>query len=221
MQETKPTILILHGIGGHAGIHWQQWLHDELEKRGHQVIMPNLSDSDHPDRQQWLSEVKQAAKGIDTGGLIIVGHSLGVTSALDFIEQSPTPVAGLVSVSGFAVDYGAELNSYFLKEKTVDLGKLHARLDQAVIFYGDDDPYVTQEALKQLADGLGVTPIVIHEGGHLNTERGYTSFPQLLDAIERLEDAGLDNFKEVVKIMANTKPVSNEELSGRKKRREE
>lgn len=212
MQETKPTLLILHGIGGHAGIHWQQWLRDELKKRDYQVIMPNLSNSDRPDRQQWLSEIKQAVKDIDTSSLIIVGHSLGVTSALDFIEQSPTPVAGLVSVSGFAIDYGAELNSYFLKEKTINFGKVHERLSQAVVFYGDDDPYVTQEALKHLGDALDVKPTIIHGGGHLNTERGYTTFPQLLETIIQFEEQASDKFNEVVKIMANTPPVSNEEL---------
>lgn len=186
MQHHKPTILILHGIGGHAGIHWEQWLHDELTKRGYRVIMPDLSDSDHPDRSVWFDEVTKAVQGVDVTNLVIVGHSLGATAALDFIEQSKIPVYGLVSASGFAVDYGAELNSYFLRGRSVDFEKVHSLLGKAVVFYGDDDPYVTQEALRQLADALDVEPIVIHSGGHLNTERGYTTFPQLLDAVLNL-----------------------------------
>ncbi|HJQ09076.1 MAG TPA: alpha/beta fold hydrolase [Candidatus Saccharimonadales bacterium] len=210
MQDNKPTVLILHGIGGHAGIHWQQWLHDELQQHGYHVLMPDLSNSDHPDRQQWLTEIKQAVSGVDIADLIMVGHSLGVTSALDYIEQSEEPIKALVSVSGFAIDYGLELNSYFLKEKDIDLQKVRSMLDDAIVFYGEDDPYVTQEALKQLADGLSVEPVIIHEGGHLNTERGYTTFPQLLDAVL---NSGNDNgFTQVVNVMANTPPISNEEL---------
>jgi predicted alpha/beta hydrolase family esterase len=219
MQNNKPMILILHGIGGHAGIHWGQWLHDELEKQGFQVTMPSLSNSKHPDRQQWLAEIKQSASELDTDKLIIVGHSLGVTSALDFIEQSSTSVRGLVSVSGFAIDYGAELNSYFLKEKSIDFQKANTVLGKAVVFYGDDDPYVTQEALKQLSDALDVKPVVINGGGHLNTERGYTTFPQLLDAVLQMEIESSDKFSEVVKIMANTPPISNKELVKRSKQR--
>ena len=52
------NILILHGIGGKAGSHWQQWLHDELVKSNHNVIMPTLSDNDKPDRNTWLLEVQ-------------------------------------------------------------------------------------------------------------------------------------------------------------------
>ena len=133
-------VLILHGIFGHAGENWSQWLYDELKKQGCEVVMPTLPDADHPDRGQWLKAIQQYA-GNDTSNLIIVAHSLGVASALDFIEQSETPVKALVSVSGFSDDYGAALNSYFMKEKTVDFAKVNQRLKHAAVFYGDDDPY--------------------------------------------------------------------------------
>jgi predicted alpha/beta hydrolase family esterase len=181
------NFLILHGIGGHAGIHWEQWLHDELKEQGHTVIMPELPDSARPSRAQWLLEALQAIKDIDTTDLVIVGHSLGVTTALDLIEQSTTPVKALVSVSGFAIDYGAELNSYFLREKLVDFDRVRANIGTSVVIYGDNDPYVTQEALKHLADALCVGPTIIHEGGHLNTEGGYTKFPRLLDTITQIK----------------------------------
>lgn len=134
MHDHHPIVLILHGIGGHAGIHWQQWLHDQLVQHGYTVIMPNLSAANHPDRQQWLTEVKQAVQGVDTTQLVVVGHSLGVTSALDFVEQSTTPVKGLVSVSGFAIDYGAELNGYFCARKTSTLRQWQPNLIRLPFF---------------------------------------------------------------------------------------
>lgn len=180
------TILILHGIGGHAGIHWQQWLHDGLRSQGHTVIMPDLPHTKHPDRQDWLATVSQLVAATDPSQLVIVGHSLGVTTALDFIEQSKTPIKALMSASGFAVDYGAELNSYFLKERSINFQKVRANLGNATVFYANDDPYVTQSALKNLADELKVKPIIIAGGGHLNTERGLTKFSQLLEAILKI-----------------------------------
>ena len=148
------TILILHGIGGHAGIHWQQWLHDELAVQGHSVSMPDLPDSDHPDRRTWLKTVMNTADHIKNGELVIVGHSLGVATALDYIELQNAPVRGFVSVSGFAYDYGADINSYFMREKNVDFKRVRHDLQRAAVFFGDNDPYVTQEALHALAGEL-------------------------------------------------------------------
>jgi predicted alpha/beta hydrolase family esterase len=182
--STVKTVLILHGIGGHAGIHWQQWLHDELQKPGYEVLMPDLPDSDHPDRQAWLDAVKAALKNASLSDLIIVGHSLGITTALDFLEQADTSIDGLISVSGFADDYGAELNSYFLREKAIDFNKVNSNLKWSNVIYGGNDPYVTQSALKQVAEGLGVEPVIIPDGGHLNSEAGYTKLPVLLDIIK-------------------------------------
>lgn len=190
------TTLIIHGLGGHAGIHWQQWLHDQLiasnhseTKKKYQVIMPNLPDSEHPDRQIWLETIKRT---LDTenskpsSDLVIVAHSLGVTTALDYIETISTPIKALISVSGFADDYEAELNSYFMAEKQINFNKVNQNLQQSFVFYGDNDPYVPQTSLKLLADNLKVKPIIIKNGGHLNTDTGYTQFPQLLEIIKEL-----------------------------------
>ena len=179
-------ILIIHGIGGHAGIHWQQWLHSKLFADGHTVMMPNLSNSDHPNRTTWLKEISAVVGNNPTSDLVIVGHSLGVPIALDYIESLASPIRCLVSVSGFASAYGAELNDYFMKERTIDFGKVRANLKKAVLFYGDDDPYVPQQELRQLADDLQVEPVVIEHGGHLNADAGFTEFPALFDAIVSL-----------------------------------
>ena len=98
------VVLILHGIQGYAGIHWQQWLHDELIKAGHAVLMPNLPNSDHPDRTQWFETAQKAIYDVDLSKLVIVGHSLGVTTALDLIEKLDEPITALISMAGFGED---------------------------------------------------------------------------------------------------------------------
>lgn len=92
-------------------------------------------------------------------------------------------VYGLVSVSGFASDYGLELNSYFLREKDIDFDIVCRHTKQNKVIYSDNDPYVIQQALKEVADKLHVDPIIIHDGGHLNAAAGFTEFPLLLDAV--------------------------------------
>lgn len=179
-------ILILHGIEGHAGIHWQGWLKKELEKKNHTVYMPELSQSNHPKRFEWLHEISLQMNDVSLSKLIIVAHSLSVASALDYIEQADAKVRALISVSGFCEDYGAELNSYFMKEKDIQFSAVNKHLAKAYVLFGDNDPYVPQETLTSLAGWLGVQPEIIKEGGHLNSDSGFTTFPRLLEIIEEL-----------------------------------
>jgi hypothetical protein len=176
------NVLILHGIFGNAGENWGQWLSDELTARSYKVTMPTLPKADHPDRDEWLAVIRDYAAG-ETEELIIVAHSLGVTSALDFIEESITPIKALICVSGMAQDYGFEPNGYFLKVKDIDFPRVNHLLENAFVFYGDNDPYVTQDALRSLAANLHAVPVIIKDGGHLNAAAGFTEFPQLLATV--------------------------------------
>jgi len=179
------TILIIHGIGGHAGIHWQKWLAEKLEDQGIKVIMPNMPNALRPQRTEWLSFVKNLLEDINDD-LVIIGHSLGVTTALDYLEQTDKPIKALISTSGFAKDYSLELNSYFLSDKEISWEKVEKNLENAFVLYGDNDPYVPQEVLKDLADNLNIKPTIFKNGGHLNTESGYTEFPEILKIVQSL-----------------------------------
>ena len=158
--------IIIHGIQGHAGKHWQGWLSDQLKENGHNIVMETFPNSDKPDRKIWVNFLKSLTEDIPINQQILIGHSLGVVTAMDYIEQLRKPCRGLISVSGFARDYHHPLNSYFLAEKDIDIQMIRKNTREIEIFYGDDDPYVP--------------PVVIKNGGHLNTDTGYTEFPQLL-----------------------------------------
>lgn len=180
------NILILHGIEGYPGIHWQKWLGNESIKKKHNVIMPALPKSDHPDRKEWLQTALDSIKNIDKKNLVIIGHSLGVVTALDLIESLSLPIVALISVSGFSEDYGVPLNSYFLIERNIDMKKVNENIKHKYVIYGDNDPYVPQNILNKLATDLKVKPYIIQKGGHLNTNAGYTEFPLLLEIINKL-----------------------------------
>ena len=177
------TVLILHGITGNAENNWQPWLRENLMERNVDVIVPNLPNTDHPDRKEWLGFVKDLTANVDLSGLVIVAHSLGVTTALDFIESLNEPIYGLISVSGFSDDYKHPLNSYFLAEKPINFTKVKKNCKNFKVVYGDDDPYVPQTSLQMLADDVHVEAVVIHSGGHLNANAGYLSFPLLMDVL--------------------------------------
>lgn len=173
------TALIIHGIFGKAGENWEGWLKQELEKKGYKVHMPQMPNSKHPDRQEWLEYAYELVKDIDPSKLTIIGHSLGVPTGLDLVEKLNTRIDTFASVAGFYEDYGHEINSYFMKEKDIDIEKVKSLIEKAIVLYGDNDPYVTQQALENLAKGLGVESLILKEGGHINEEAGYTELPEI------------------------------------------
>lgn len=180
------TILILHGITGNSQENWFPWLKSQLEQQDHQVICPDLPNTDHPDRQQWLATIKDLLKDVNHSDLVIVAHSLGVPAALDYIEQSTQPVHALISVSGFYQDYGAELNSFYMSVKNINIQKVKTNCRYFAVLFGDNDPYVPQETLQALANAIKVKPVIFSKGGHLNARAGYTQFPELLKIVHQL-----------------------------------
>lgn len=180
------TVLILHGINGFAG--WQESIKKHLISKKYNVIMPVFPNWDHPDRAECLQAVKDCLKNIDLNYLIIIGHSLGATTACDFIETLNCPIYKFISVSGFAKDYHYELNSYFLKEKSVDYKKVVVNTKKRIVIYGDNDPYVPQNILSGFAGDIHADDIIVVEnGGHLSTGSGFIEFPLLEDLIEEDE----------------------------------
>ena len=55
--------------------------------------------------------------------------------------------------------------------------------DEIICFYSKNDPYVKYEVEKEFADTIATKQIVIDDGGHLNSESGYTEFAELLKYI--------------------------------------
>ena len=55
--------------------------------------------------------------------------------------------------------------------------------DDIICYYSDNDPYVTFDTEKEFADIVSNEQHIIENGGHLNSESGYTEFEELLKHI--------------------------------------
>ncbi len=53
--------------------------------------------------------------------------------------------------------------------------------DEIICFYSKNDPYVKYNVEKEFAYTIATKQIVIDDGGHLNSESGYTEFKELLE----------------------------------------
>ena len=185
--QARLRVVVLHGAHGGPDTNWFPWLHDALEAQGLEVIRPRLPTPQGQFLTAWLDAYDRLVGPLPPAATALVGHSLGAAFALRLVERAAEPVAGLFLAAGFMGALGLSdydpINASFFAAP-FDWAGIRARRGHACrCWAGDDDPYVPLARSQDVADRLGVELEVVHGGGHLNAETGFTAFPQLRDAL--------------------------------------
>ncbi len=179
---------IFHGIEGHPAENWFPWLKQQLEAEGHTVTIPALPHADQPTLDEWLTYMEPYRSQMNDQ-TILIGHSLGVPFLLSLLSSLDQPVAASFLVSGFMTlpnnAYAPRMTSFI---QLFDRQRLRAQCGHFEVFCGDDDPFVSIDKTRELSDFLSAPLHVIPHGGHLNAAAGYTSFPELLTAINSFNE---------------------------------
>lgn len=181
------TVVIIHGTENNSQGNWFGWLASELSLRGVSVIAPDFPTPDRQNLTNWLAVYDDAPRNIRPEEIVIVGHSTGAVMALRLAERTTVPYAAICAVCPFAEDLGLtpydDLNSSFAQPpwnwQRVQRGAKHL-----VLLAGQDDPYVPLPIAQRVATSAHAELIIVENGGHLNAERGFTTFPLLLNLIE-------------------------------------
>jgi acylglycerol lipase len=103
------AVLIFHGITAHSGAYDMAgqpisaggYTTFGLDYRGHGLSGGNRGDS--PGKERWISDLAESVtyiKGLGFSRVIILGHSLGVASAICAANAIPNEISGLVLLSG-------------------------------------------------------------------------------------------------------------------------
>lgn len=111
IEPTKKDIavLIFHGFTAYSGAYNMAGVPISaggyttfgLDYRGHGLSDGNRGDS--PGKQRWIGDLAESVKRVKALGfkkVIVLGHSLGVASAICAADSVPNEIAGLVLLSG-------------------------------------------------------------------------------------------------------------------------
>ena len=186
----KPVplrVIIIHGARGGPETNWFPWLHTTLEAEGIEVVCPRFPTPEGQSLSAWLSAYDLAVQSLPLASTVLVGHSLGAAFALRLIERQTQPVVGLFLAAGFIgalgfPDYDTINHSFF--DAPFDWATIRKRKGGvARCWAGDNDPYVPLSRSQEMATCLEVPLEIVPGGGHLNSETGFTTFPQMRDAI--------------------------------------
>jgi len=183
--------LILHGAGNNHTGNWFPWLKHELSDNNYDVWVPDLPNSEKPNREAWLKTIYGNKKWIFTNKSIIVGHSAGATLILRILETLPieTIIHKAVLVAGPAT-IGTNPKIFPYKESLVkgsfNWDKIKKSCQKFYFFCSDNDQYqcdVSQSKIFQ--KHLGGELLFRKGEAHFNLEKGpqYKEFPELLEKI--------------------------------------
>ncbi|MCF7812310.1 alpha/beta hydrolase [Candidatus Gracilibacteria bacterium] len=164
----KQTFLLLHGWGGNGSDHWQNFLSSFLKQKGKRIVSPHFQNPDTPDLSQWLLQLKSFLENLSPSNVIIVAHSLGAALWIHFVSQHPS----FQSSKAFLVaptpdDCGiSEIRSFF-PLPSVELNS------SSVVVASTNDPYISSEKCKLLAQSIGAQFQTLSNAGHISPDSGF------------------------------------------------
>ena len=177
--------VIFHGTLGSPEGNWFPWLRSTLTNEGWNVAIPSLPTPKNQSLDSWTTAFKNQMSDPNDIDLLI-GHSLGATFILRLLENNLVQPQQVILVSAFIdkidnVEYDTLNHSFINHPYQWDMIKQNSK--KITLLHGSDDPYVPLEQPKTIAKNLGAPLHTIKNGGHLNTESGYTEFPDIFSYI--------------------------------------
>jgi len=173
---------LLHGSFADPKSNWLPWLKSELEKQNKTVIVPLFPCGVGIQSYDSWKKVLDGYMPYINKNTIFVAHSSSPVFLCQYLLNHNIRAKKLIFVCGFnntfgiSPDYDGVNKTFYID----NLSEIKDLCNDIVCIYSNDDPYVPQDELQKFADEISNEKICIENGGHLNTESGYTEFPELL-----------------------------------------
>jgi uncharacterized protein len=187
--------IIVHCWEGYPQYCWYPYVKKELEKRGFEVQVPVMPDTENPKLHQWLPMLKEIA-GKPDESLFLIGHSLGCVTIMRYLENlaENEKVGGVVFVAGFSnIDNPKlefeEIKNFF--ETQIDLEKIKNKSKNGFFaIHSDDDPYVDVKYADIFREKLGAEVIIKHGmkhfSGAIEGEESCKELPEVVQGVMKM-----------------------------------
>jgi predicted alpha/beta hydrolase family esterase len=174
----KKKALILEAWYNKPDDNWYPWLKKELEKKGYEVLLPDLPDqrTDHPSLAKQIKFI-DGLHFLDKD-TVVIGHSLGAVLGMRLGEVYK--FKKLITVAGWDYNDLCEGHKLFWKT-TMQHKKIKKNVREIYCIGSDNDPYYTKIAFEDTANRLGGKFVFIKGKSHFSQKSGgVTQIPQLL-----------------------------------------
>ncbi len=178
-------VFIIHRWEGGAGDDWRPWLKTELEKKGYEVIVPDMPDTNVPVIEKWVNHIKEIV-GIPDENTYFVGHSIGSQAIMRYLETIDSKVGGAVFVAGwFNLDNLEDEETKQIArpwiETPIDFEKVHVVCPDITVFLSSNEPYgYIEENKKIFTEKVHAMVMVLGNRGHFTADDGILEMPEVL-----------------------------------------
>lgn len=170
MKVKDADILIVPGYTNSGPDHWQSRWQQKLSS----ARRVEQEDWQKPERDIWTAKVAEAVNASDRP-VVLVGHSLGVTTAIQAIPQFRRPIAG-----AFLVAPPDVANPELRPKHLMTFGPYprDPLTFPSILVASRNDPYCDIAVAEDLAAAWGSLFIDAGEAGHINSEAGFGPWPE-------------------------------------------
>lgn len=176
-------LYIAHGYTADSKKHWFKWLTEQFEDIDSKIL--DFPNSSKPVLEDWNKTLLDEVD-ISSGNNVIVAHSLGVVTVLDYLSryEGEWNVKGLVLVAGF-YEKIPNLNKIdtYMDQTQVDFEKIIKQVPNSVSVIASHDRLVPRHLSERLAERLQSEEVIIQHVGHFCDSDGYTEFPEVAEIV--------------------------------------
>ena len=190
----QKRVFIIHSWSGSPDESLYRWLKSELEKKGFEVVVPEMPEPEEPEIEAWVSKLKEIV-GEQTKDTILVGHSIGCQTVLRYLEKlHPGALVGGVvfiapwlTLSNLESDEERRVAGPWLNTsiKETDVVKHTPKI---TAIFSDNDPSVPSENIELFKKRFNAEVIIEREKGHFTTDDGVEKLESALNAILEIKE---------------------------------
>ncbi len=178
-------VIIFHGYGENPGYYWYPYLKKELGKRGYDVKIPALPNTNDPKLDEQLEFALNNLTFIK--GTILIGHSSGCPLILAIFEKINAKIKQAILVAGYTTALKVDPENTKNIKKSFDWERIKEHCEEFIFINADNDPWGADDKQgKIMQKNLGGKLIVNHEG-HMGSDlykQPYKKFPLILELIK-------------------------------------
>ena len=181
-------VIIVHRWSGGSHDDWRPWLKVELEKKGYEVLMPDMPDTHVPVIVKWVNHLRGVVGTADKDTYFI-GHSIGCQAILRYLQTIDTQVGGAVFVAPWLKlknleDKETEDIARPWLETPIDFEKIKSVCPNIKALLSSNEPFGCVEENKTILENqLNAKVLILENKGHFTEDDRCTELPELLTLI--------------------------------------